>query len=123
VSFTLEMERRDVATTIVLGGELDMASAPRLQAVIAALIARGEYCILVDLYQLAFCDSAGLNAFVQGDKHCAARGGWLRVIRAQGHVARVLELSGVGEVLGYRRDEVHSRLGESADAGQRAADD
>jgi anti-anti-sigma factor len=83
-----------------------MASAPRLQAVITSLIERGEQRILVDLYQLAFCDSAGLNAFVQGDKHCAARGGWLRVTRAQGHVARVLDLSGVGEVLGYRRERV-----------------
>jgi anti-anti-sigma factor len=56
---------------------------------------------------VSFCDSAGLNAFVQGDKRCAARGGWLRLDRAQGHVARVLELSGVAEILNYHGAEEH----------------
>jgi anti-anti-sigma factor len=123
VSFTLDVEQRDAGTAIVLAGELDMASAPRLQAVINSLIGQGEPRILVDLYQLAFCDSAGLNTFVQGDKRCSARGGWLRVTRAQGHVARVLELSGVGEVLGYRRDRVWSDSAEGADTGERAPND
>lgn len=104
MTFSLALEQRDAATAIVLAGELDMASAPRLHAAITDLIGRGQVRIIVDLDQLAFCDSAGLNAFVQGDKQCTARGGWLRLARARGHVARVMELSGVGEVLGYQHD-------------------
>ena len=103
VSLTVDVEQRDSTTVVRLAGELDMASAPRLQAVIDDLLGHGCTRIVVDLYELAFCDSAGLNAFVQGDKRCAARGGWLRLNRAQGHVARVMELSGVGDVLAYRR--------------------
>lgn len=118
MAFTIDVQDRESVSAILLSGELDMATAPRLQETINELLAGGRSRILIDLYELAFCDSAGLNAFVQGDKHCAARGGWLRLTRAQGHVARVMELSGVGEVLGYRRGS-----GESAGAGQRAADD
>ena len=91
-------------TTVALGGELDMATAPRLQETIKDLLAADRPRILVDLGRLAFCDSAGLNAFVQGDKRCAARGGWLRLVGAYGHVARVIELSGVDDVLAYRPD-------------------
>jgi anti-anti-sigma factor len=80
-----------------------MASAPRLQETVRRLVDDGSPRIVIDLYQLTFCDSAGLNAFVQGDKYCATQGGWLRLTRAQGHVARVVELSGVDDVLAYRR--------------------
>src|SRR5687768_16088444 len=99
MAFTIEVRDGDALTTVALGGELDMASAPRLHEALSELITTGRQRILVDLDQLAFCDSAGLNAFVQADKHCAARGGWLRLVGAQGHVARVMELSGVDEVL------------------------
>jgi anti-sigma B factor antagonist len=46
--------------------------------------------------------SAGLNAFIRGDRHCREAGGWLRLAGATGHVERVTELSGVAQVLGYR---------------------
>jgi anti-anti-sigma factor len=105
VAFTIDVQAGDSVTTVALGGELDMATAPRFQRTISELITTGHLRIVVDLDRLAFCDSAGLNAFVQGDKHCAARGGWLRLARARGHVARVMELSGVNEVLAYDRDE------------------
>ena len=105
VSFTLDVQQRGTTATVVLTGELDMATAPRLQAAIDRLILDGQPRILVDLDALRFCDSAGLNTFVQADKLCASRGGWLRLSGARGHVARVMELSGVDEVLGYRPDE------------------
>ncbi len=49
---------------------------------------------------LTFCDSAGLTTFVRGDRRCAEAGGWLRLTGAYGHVARVIEISGVGGVPG-----------------------
>jgi anti-anti-sigma factor len=104
MAFTIDVRDADTVTTIALAGDLDMASAPSFQQVVTDLIATGRQRILVDLDQLAFCDSAGLNAFVKADKHCAARGGWLRLVGARGHVARVIELSGVDEVLAYRME-------------------
>jgi anti-anti-sigma factor len=104
MTFTIGVQDDGSATTVSLAGELDMATAPGLTRRIADLLAAGRSRIVLDLDALAFCDSAGLNAFVQGDKQCAAAGGWLRLNRARGHVARVLELSGVDEVLAYRAD-------------------
>lgn len=102
MSFTVEVRDRGPITAILLSGELDMATAGQLQATVERLIAAGRQHLLLELDGLTFCDSAGLNTFVQGERQCAARGGWLRLTGARGHVARVLTLSEMDTVLGYR---------------------
>jgi anti-sigma B factor antagonist len=87
-----------------LHGELDMAGAPELLTRVGELVGAGSSRVLVDLTELSFCDSAGLNAFIRGDRLATRAGGWLRLTNARGHVARVIELSGVLPVLGYRPD-------------------
>jgi anti-sigma B factor antagonist len=103
-TFAIRDDRRNGFTVLLLSGELDMAAAPSLRERIEALVARGDTRILVDLAELAFCDSAGLSAFIGGDRQCAAKGGWLRLTRPQGHVARVIEVSGLRDILVYRPD-------------------
>lgn len=85
-----------------LAGELDMSTAPELLERITSLAAGGTPRLVVDLAALTFCDSAGLTTFVRGDRRCAEAGGWLRLTGAYGHVARVIEISGVDDSLGYR---------------------
>ena len=66
VARPLEIERRDGAggPRLTLRGELDIATAPRLQeAVDAALAARPEL-LVVDLRELSFLDSSGLRQFI-----------------------------------------------------------
>jgi anti-sigma B factor antagonist len=90
------------AVLLRLAGELDMSSSPELLARITALATAGTPRLVVDLTALTFCDSAGLTTFVRGDRRCAEAGGWLRLTGAHGHVARVIEISGVDDSLGYR---------------------
>jgi anti-sigma B factor antagonist len=87
-----------------LTGELDMASAPELLERVEDALAAGDTRVLVDLTELSFCDSAGLNAFIRGDRRCTGAGGWLRLTGASGHVARVLAISGLTDLLTYRPD-------------------
>jgi anti-sigma B factor antagonist len=101
---SVSQERGDGLTVLRLAGELDMAGAPEVLRRVDALVAAGQHRVLVDLSELTFCDSAGLNAFIRGDRHSRRAGGWLRVTGATGHVRRVIELSGVADVLGYRPD-------------------
>jgi anti-sigma B factor antagonist len=103
-SVSVVEERGAGMTVLRLTGELDMAGAPEVLRRVDTLIAAGDPRVLVDLSGLTFCDSAGLNAFIRGDRHCREAGGWLRLTGATGHVDRVIELSGLAEVLGYRPD-------------------
>jgi anti-sigma B factor antagonist len=101
VDFAMSEEERGAITAIRLSGELDMATAPSLLARIDELLSLGRHRILLDLADLTFCDSAGLNGFIRADRRCVALGGWLRLTGHQGHVARVIQLSGLDEVLRY----------------------
>ncbi len=75
MSFAMREDERGTVTAIELAGELDMATAPRLQTRIDELIAAGRCRILLELAELTFCDSAGLNTFIVGDRHCLLMGG------------------------------------------------
>ncbi|MEU7758780.1 STAS domain-containing protein [Micromonospora aurantiaca (nom. illeg.)] len=89
-----------------LAGELDLGTAGELNSAIDRLIAEGHRELLLDLTELTFCDSTGIAAFIRGDNLVAADGGWLRLTGATGRVARVLQVTGLVEVLRHDRDTV-----------------
>ena len=105
MSFTVTYaQRADGRACLRLAGELDMSTAPQLNAAIDRLAADGERHLLIDLTELTFCDSTGIAAFVRGDNRASAEGGWLRVTGASGRVERVLQMTGLAEVLRYDAD-------------------
>jgi anti-anti-sigma factor len=105
VTFTVTYaDRQGGGTCLYLAGELDLSTAPELNAVIDLLVDGGERRLLVDLTELAFCDSTGIAAFVRGDNRVAGDGGWLRVTGATGRVDRVLQVTGLADVLKYEPD-------------------
>ncbi|MFG1778011.1 STAS domain-containing protein [Micromonospora sp. NPDC049051] len=100
MTFTVTYADRDGgATRLRLAGELDLSTAPELNAAIDRLVDAGKRRLLVDLTDLTFCDSTGIAAFVRGDNRVAADGGWLRVTGARGRVDRLLQVTGLAEVL------------------------
>lgn len=102
MTFTVaHAQRADGAVCLQLAGELDMSTAPELNAVIDRLFAEGHSRILIDLAGLTFCDSTGIAVFVRGDNAAAALGGWLRLVGATGRVERVLRVTGLADVFRY----------------------
>ena len=95
----------DAALTVRLAGELDMSTVPELDVCLSQLVRDGCRHLLVDLHELVFCDSTGLACLVRGNNRCASLGGWLRVTRDRGHVARVLAISGLDQFLRYEPEE------------------
>jgi anti-sigma B factor antagonist len=84
-------------------GDLDVATAPDLQAELDDLIERGALLVVVDLEAVTFLDSSGLRALVHGARALEAGGGRLLVENATGAVARVLELTDLLERLSDQR--------------------
>ncbi|MCZ7438004.1 STAS domain-containing protein [Micromonospora sp. WMMC241] len=105
MTFTVTYAQRgEIGAGLRLTGELDLSTAGELNAAIDRLVADGRRELLLDLTELTFCDSTGIAAFVRGDNLVAADGGWLRLTGAGGRVARVLQVTGLAEVLAHRRD-------------------
>ena len=71
-------------------GELDLATAPRLSAVLGE---RGDAEVLVaDLTATTFIDSTGVRVLVEADRRCAGSATRFVVLVDDGPVLRVLEL-------------------------------
>lgn len=86
---------RPGAATLVLSGELDLASTSSFEQRVDELLAAGTDQLVIDLSALTFCDSVGLNGLVRAKNRCEQRGGSLRVAGTRGQVAHVIGISGL----------------------------
>jgi anti-anti-sigma factor len=92
-SFELTVERYDSVATVVVSGELDLATAPRLSAAVAE---HGDAKLLVlDMTPTTFIDSTGVRALLRADRRAVGSGSRLVVVASDGAVRRVLELCGL----------------------------
>jgi anti-sigma B factor antagonist len=88
----LEVTRREVSEGVLIcvAGELDLLSAPAFSARLESEITHTEGAVILDLGEVTFMSSAGINALLRAGDLAGPR---LR-LRAMNHsVRRVLELT------------------------------
>lgn len=95
VPLTMQVVEEGDHTVVRVDGELDLLTAPDLDACLQRLTAAGSVRLLLDLSKVDFCDSTGLNRIIVAARRCAEAGGWLRVATPQPQLLRVLELTGL----------------------------
>lgn len=83
------------ATVVAVGGELDAASTPELQASFAQTLAQvRDGAVVLDLAECTFVDSTGLHAIIDARALALEQGSRLEVCAAEdGPVARVIEVA------------------------------
>lgn len=79
---------------VALHGELDLASADRVRALLHQACA-DRALVVVDMSQVTFIDSSIMGVFVGANKRCVASGGMLRLAHLQPLPARVVSLVGL----------------------------
>lgn len=94
---------RDGGPVITLAGEADMTSAGRLDAVIRTQLAGGAANLTIDASGLRFADSSAVKVLAMTARTLAERGGALMLLDPQPPVIRILELSGISQLLTIRR--------------------
>jgi len=80
-------------------GEIDVASAEPLRAVLAETAARGHATIVVDLSATRFCDSAGLHVLIRAHRMAVAEGGEVRLVMGSPGMLRIFAITGVDRVM------------------------
>ena len=89
-------ERSDGLLTVAVAGDIDVATAPALEAaIVEALDATVGAGLCVDLSRVNFLDSSGIAALLRGRRAADGRGVAYRVTGAYGIARQVLELTGV----------------------------
>jgi anti-sigma B factor antagonist len=107
---------------VTLSGQLDFRAAADTAATIAAIAGRElgrEHRVIVDLADLEFIDCVALRALSDAQQAALQAGGELLLAAPAGKVARLLELTGMGEVLGVHPSVAAAAA--SAKAGHRGS--
>ncbi|HEU5206183.1 MAG TPA: STAS domain-containing protein [Gaiellaceae bacterium] len=93
------------AEAVFVTGELDLATAPRLDEALAESTAA---VIVVDLSGCTFLDSAGIRALVGTARSLEEAGRGLRLVTVDAGILRLLEITGVDTLI-----QVHPSLDDA----------
>ena len=89
--------------TVVLAGEIDLATAPELQARLESLIDATTGDVALDVARVTFLDSTGLHVIALVHRRLRDACRQLRVQPIERTRRRVLELSGMARLLEVER--------------------
>ena len=90
---------REGGARVALTGELDIATAPKLEEEVRRLEGEGHRLIVIDLRGLDFMDSSGLRALLAADTRARERGGRMVIVRGHERIQRVLRITRLDERL------------------------
>jgi anti-anti-sigma factor len=89
----IESRREGDVIVVALDGELDLASAPELERELVRAEGDAPRRIVIDLAQLGFMDSTGLQSLLRARERAAAGRYELALRRGPHQVQRVFELT------------------------------
>ena len=98
---TMTSEREGEIHTIALTGELDLASAPDVEAELKRVEATDANAIVLDLSGLTFIDSTGIRLVVTADARSRADANRLSLLRGPASVQRVFAIAGVEQLVPF----------------------
>lgn len=89
----------DASGFVTVGGELDLATVDRFEAVVTRAEERAGDRLVLDLREVVFMDSSGLRAILEAYKRGLPVERRVTVVCPPGPARRVLEITGAGTVL------------------------
>jgi anti-sigma B factor antagonist len=96
---------REGVAVIVLSGEVDVYTSPRLKQEMVDLLNRGQVNLIVDLNGVEYLDSTGLGVLIGGLKRAREREGDLRLICENMRILRIFEITGLTKIFEIDRTE------------------
>jgi anti-sigma B factor antagonist len=95
----VQTETQGDAVSIVLSGELDISTAPRVEEELQRVEETGPAVIVLDLRELEFMDSTGLRVIVSADGRAREADRSLRLVRGPEAVQRIFRVTRLDERL------------------------
>lgn len=103
--FEIQDHVRGDRHTLILTGELDIAYAAQVEAMIKHLCGSDVPGIALDLTGLTFIDSTGIRAVVAAQKLCQERAHEFAIVPGNAAVQRAFEATGLLGALPFRETE------------------
>ena len=102
--FEIKRENRGAKEHLLIAGELDMATAKRLDDTVSALLSEGARQLVIDLSRLSFVDSSGLRLLIILNDRAAADGWQLELVRPPDDAFVVFRVTGADRQLPFAAD-------------------
>lgn len=111
----IAIEDVDNISLIILSGEVDVYSAPKLRETIKDLVDEENFDIVVNLEKVDFLDSTGLGVLVGGLKRVKQHDGELGIICNQEKILRIFRITGLTKVFPIygSREELLTKIKEA----------
>ncbi len=103
--FEIDSELSDGTARLVVSGELDLATVPRLRAEAEAVLERSARHLVFDLSRLTFVDSSGLSLFIDLNERAAHEGWRLSLTRPPDRTFSVFSITGTDANLPFIDDQ------------------
>jgi anti-sigma B factor antagonist len=94
----LDVSERGDWSVVEVGGEIDVATAPRLREQLISLVSHQRYRIVVSLEAVDFIDSTGLGVLISGLKRVRTNGGDFALVCTEPRILKVFEITGLDAV-------------------------
>ncbi len=94
----LDVSERDGWSVLQVGGEIDVATAPRLREQLIKLVNDQRFMIVVDLGAVDFIDSTGLGVLIGALKRVRTHDGALVLVCTEPRIVKVFEITGLNQV-------------------------
>jgi len=101
---TISTVERDSGVCVIAQGELDLSTAPLLEAAILAAEATPATEIVVDIDGVSFIDSTGLRSLIEAQLRSQQDSRRLRLTRGSPQAQRLFALAAVEHVLPFVDD-------------------
>jgi anti-sigma B factor antagonist len=96
--FEVSDSEHDGIPVMVIQGEIDVATAPRVRERLLAMAEGNPKLAVADLSGVTFVDSTALGVLVSGAKRFRTGGGDLRLVVTAPHIAKVFAITGLDDL-------------------------
>ncbi|MES9538089.1 MULTISPECIES: STAS domain-containing protein [unclassified Actinomadura] len=110
MDFDISLMRDDRCTLVRVKGDIDVVSRARFEEALFEAVETGEPMV-VDMREVTFCDSTGLNAIVAANRRAGERGTHLALVALPPRVQRVFRITGIDKFI-----PIHDTLREAIGA-------
>lgn len=94
MDFDISLMKDERCTLVRVQGDIDVVSRARFEEALFEVVDAGEPMV-VDMRQVTFCDSTGLNAIVAANRRAGEHGGTVSLVALPPRVQRVFRITGI----------------------------
>jgi anti-sigma B factor antagonist len=107
VELNVSSRSADDHTIVIVAGEIDLYTAPRLHRELVDVLADDRPArVIVDMSGVVFCDSTGMNVLLSSLRRAKERGGQLELAAPRAAVRKILQVTGLDSVFTVLDDSV-----------------